>query len=222
MHKRACLSLMVSALLLPLQLVAQGRAPIGISPPMHGRSFPFGARLHNPFFHHSIFLAGPAFYPDYPYEPPPVPPPQVVIVQAPAPAAQTKEEPKRVQPLLIEWQGDRFVRIASAEESLSTRSRVPPDYVAELNANARGNSAIPHRELPPALLVFRDGHQEESANYAIVDGVLYAYADYWMGGSWTKRILIADLDLPATLKQNQERGVKFTLPAGPNQVVTRP
>ena len=34
--------------------------------------------------------------------------------------------------------------------------------------------------------------------------------------------LISDLDLPATFQQNRERGVKFTLPAGPNQVVTRP
>lgn len=220
MHKRVCLSLVVSGLLLPLELAGQVRAPLGIQPPMHGHAFPLGAQPRNPFFHRGFFLGGPIFYSDYAYEPPPIAPPQVVVVQAPAVAAQTKEEPRPVQPLLIEWQGDRFVRIAGAEENHP--SRVPPDYAAGFDAKASGNSATARRELPPALLVFRDGHQEETTNYAIVDGVLYSYPDYWAAGSWTKRILIADLDLPATLTQNQQRGSKFTLPAGPHQVVTRP
>jgi len=35
-------------------------------------------------------------------------------------------------------------------------------------------------------------------------------------------IQIADLDLPATLKQNQDRGVRFELPSGPDEVMIRP
>jgi hypothetical protein len=30
------------------------------------------------------------------------------------------------------------------------------------------------------------------------------------------------LDVPATLKLNQERGAKFSLPSGPNEVMIRP
>ena len=41
-------------------------------------------------------------------------------------------------------------------------------------------------------------------------------------GSWTRKIQIADSDVPATLKLNQERGLKFVLPASPNEVVMRP
>ena len=36
------------------------------------------------------------------------------------------------------------------------------------------------------------------------------------------KVQLADLDLPRTVKQNQERGLKFDLPSGPNEVVLRP
>ena len=72
------------------------------------------------------------------------------------------------------------------------------------------------------MLVFRDGRQENVSSYTIIGKVLYTNADYWTTGSWTKKIQLADLDLPATLKLNQERGANFVLPAGPNEVVMRP
>ena len=78
------------------------------------------------------------------------------------------------------------------------------------------------RELPPAVLVFHDGRREEVSEYTIMSGTIYSKADYWTTGSWTRKIQIADLDVPATLRLNQERGVKFVLPASPNEVVVRP
>jgi hypothetical protein len=71
------------------------------------------------------------------------------------------------------------------------------------------------------VLAFRDGHKEEVGSYTIVDGTMYTKADYWTSGSWTRKIQITDLDLPATLKLNKERGVNFALPAGPYEVVIR-
>jgi hypothetical protein len=71
-------------------------------------------------------------------------------------------------------------------------------------------------------LIFRDGHHEESSDYSIISGVIYARGDYWTSGSWSKQIPLSQLDLPATLKANQERGVTFRLPGAPNEVVTRP
>jgi len=72
------------------------------------------------------------------------------------------------------------------------------------------------------VLVFRDGRTEEVSDYTIMSGTIYSKADYWSSGSWTRKIQIADLDVPATLKQNQERGLSFVLPSGPNEVVMRP
>jgi|1186.fasta_scaffold25908_2 hypothetical protein len=59
----------------------------------------------------------------------------------------------------------------------------------------------------PTLLVFKDGHSQEVANYAIVGSTLF---DLTPGRP--RKIAIADLDLTATQKQNEDRGVNFQLP----------
>jgi len=51
---------------------------------------------------------------------------------------------------------------------------------------------------------------------------LYTSADYWTSGSWTRKVEIAELNIPATLKINQEHGVKFSLPSDPGEIVVRP
>ena len=61
---------------------------------------------------------------------------------------------------------------------------------------------------PTTVLVFRDGHQLEIGNYAIVGETLYNLA----GGDGTHKILLADLDLDKTIKANQARGYDFRLP----------
>ena len=72
------------------------------------------------------------------------------------------------------------------------------------------------------MLVFRDGHQEEIRKYVINGATIYTSADYWSTGSWTRRVQIAALDIPATLKLNHDRGANFTLPSGPHEVMIRP
>lgn len=152
----------------------------------------------------------------------------MVVVQA-APAQQNfveREEPKPAAPLLIELQGDRYVRRTDHAEGANAAA-AQRDYVAEAKPGAgtvprSGSATQPHVELPPTLFVFRDGHREESSDYSIVTGVIYARSQYWTSGSWTKQIPLSQLDVPATLKANQERGVAFRLPNAPNEVVTRP
>jgi len=56
----------------------------------------------------------------------------------------------------------------------------------------------------------------------IIGLTIYTKAGYWTSGAWTRKIQIADLDLPATLKQNHDRGVAFQLPSGPDEVILRP
>ena len=63
------------------------------------------------------------------------------------------------------------------------------------------------RTLPPTILIFRDGHQMEIQNYAIVGQTLLVFAEQ----SSTK-ISITDLDLETTQKVNKEHGVHFPLP----------
>jgi hypothetical protein len=61
---------------------------------------------------------------------------------------------------------------------------------------------------PTTILIFRDGHQLEIGNYAIVGDTLYNMA----GANESHKILLADLDLDKTVKVNQARGYEFRLP----------
>jgi len=176
----------------------------------------FGAR--NP-----VWLGDPFFYSDYAPPPayaPPVSP--VVIIQPPALAAPA--EPKS-EPLMIEWQGDRYVRLGVEHESGRVSSL---DYSEAPSSSSRANiqrysqQRTSLGELPPAVLIFRDGHHENVSDYVIADGNLYARGDYWRDGFWTKTVQLSTLDIPATLRANSESGVKFVLPSGPHEVVTRP
>jgi hypothetical protein len=60
---------------------------------------------------------------------------------------------------------------------------------------------------PATVLVFRDQHEQEVQNYAIVGQTLWNFAP-----QHTQKIPLSDLDLPATTKANDERGVDFRLP----------
>lgn len=222
MHRRWAFVLFAVAVLLP---AASAQTGGGVNPPVLtavGTGFPVpgGVRFAGaqpPFVpHRAIFLGTPFLFPDYPSEPVvvQVPPPQVVVVQQPAvPEASDAVKPG---PLMIEWQGDRYVRV-TGNENRSTPAQ--PDYAATSSNRAAPASA---RDLLPAVLIFRDGSREEVRDYAIIRGVMYAHGDYWTDGYWTKQIQLSALDVPATLEANQQRGVKFLLPSGPNEVVTRP
>ena len=142
-----------------------------------------------------------------PYEYPP-PPPEPQAGAQPAPAVEESRQPLP-SPLLLELHGDQWVEV--------NRFQTPPAEAEQLSpGNQKPNP------LPPAVLVFRDGHTEELSSYSIIGPVIYAKSDYWASGKWSRKIQIADLDLPATLKQNQERGVKFELPSSPDEVMIRP
>ena len=173
-------------------------------------------------------MAYPYFYPDYGYDSAEASQPQAAAVSPPAPVPAPPAAPP--EPLLIEWQGDHFVRMTLSQKA-SASGQTAPDYAERSSVRSsapprsvpwRKDASDPPRELPPAVLVFRDGRKEEVSSYTIMSGTIYSKADYWTSGSWTKKIPIADLDVSATLALNQERGLKFVLPAGPDEVVVRP
>jgi hypothetical protein len=92
------------------------------------------------------------------------------------------------------------------------RSYVPPvKDAAPAHATERTREEAPAVEpdppLPPTLLVFKDGRTVEVANYAILGQTLF---DLTPGHR--HKFAIMDLDLEATRKQNDERGVTFQLP----------
>jgi hypothetical protein len=73
-----------------------------------------------------------------------------------------------------------------------------------------------------ALLLFRDGHQEEVSSYTIAGGVLYLGDDGHANGSWSRKIELSLLDWPGTVTSNQSRGIQFHFPTAPNEVIVGP
>jgi hypothetical protein len=98
--------------------------------------------------------------------------------------------------------------------------QAPPSYPNRVrNDSPQSDSAsdpasqtetTPTPDQPQTVLVFKDGHQLEVANYAIVGSTLYD-----LTGGHRQKIALADLDLSATAKQNDDRGIDFTVPAAP-------
>lgn len=91
------------------------------------------------------------------------------------------------------------------------RSYVPPEDnppAAHADVESDPVASDPPPASPPTVLVFKDGHQLEVSNYAIVGSTLF---DLTPGHS--RRIALADLNLDRTRQQNEENGIVFELPA---------
>jgi hypothetical protein len=88
----------------------------------------------------------------------------------------------------LENEVDRLRQEREARESQSSQARSKSDS-------------------QPTELVFRDQHTEEIQNYAIVGQTLWV-----LSAQRARKIPLAELDIPATKKANDDRGVDFQLP----------
>ena len=220
------------------QMRGAGRPAPGYGASRYGASSFSHRRGGVPF---GYFLGdNPYFYGDYPFDQPaPEPAPQFVVMQPPLAAAGTPSQPK-ASPLLIELEGDRYVRYGGAARPSETDETRPgpvrePRAASEPRATsapvrfpARQKDAVSPAQLAPTVLIYRNGHREEIPDYAIVGRTLYARNDSAHGDDndqpayGMRSIQVSALDIQATVEANRENGVNFVLPSGPNEVVTRP
>jgi len=130
-----------------------------------------------------------------------VPYTQVVVVQPQAADYDDEDQDYAGGPTIFDRRG-------------SSSFRRPRSRVVEPEAAPAPQPAVvaapPEPIVPQAstLLVFRDGHQTELQNYAIVGDTLFDLTD-----NRSHKIQLADLDLLATRKANDARGVEFQVPA---------
>ena len=236
MTSRMLIATIVASILI-LPSAAQVRFAAGSTGAMVGRPATVGSGARGGaggpvHMHHghsgrgAVLYPYPYWYPDYENDSSEVVQPQVVVAPAAAPVPPPPATP--LEPLLIEWQGDHFERMTLSQKSSGNGQSMPDYSESRLRSSASGSSSARKVvspapvELPPAVLVFRDGRKEEVSSYTIMNGTIYSKANYWTSGAWNKKIQVADLDVPATLKINQERGLNFVLPGSPNEVVVRP
>ena len=80
------------------------------------------------------------------------------------------------------------------------------DYLRPPAAETRHTASV---EKPlSTVLVYRDGHQLEVQNYALMGDTVWV-----LGDQTTRKIPLNDLDLDVTQKLNADRGVEFVAPA---------
>lgn len=85
----------------------------------------------------------------------------------------------------------------------------PPvaEPAAQAAADATSEPSTAAADQPATLLIFKDGHQVEVQNYAIIGDTLYD-----MTPGHRRRVALSELDLSATAQQNEDRGIDFQVP----------
>jgi len=132
-----------------------------------------------------------------------VPYTQVVVVQPDAGYGDEDEENYEGGPTIFDRRGSRRpTRVVEVEREPAPV--VQPVVAAELPA-----PVVPQ---PNTVIVFRDGHQAELQNYAIVGDTIFDFTD-----NLSHKIQLGDIDLSATHKANDARGVDFQIPSGAGQ-----
>jgi hypothetical protein len=126
----------------------------------------------------------------------------VVVVQEPEeePADNSAEDEYRGGPTIFDRRGPG-TPARPPEDEYAGAAQPPAEPAAE------APEPPPAEDQPETVLVFKDGRQLEVQNYAIVGSDLY---DLTPGRH--HKIALAELDLAATAKQNDDRGVDFRVP----------
>ncbi len=143
-----------------------------------------------------LFSGGVAVYPVY------YPVPYAVPVEE-----SGMEEPEEYNggPTIFDRRGPGTAYDDEGYPDRVRRDRRPAERVAESPAAA---AETPVPDQPKTVLVFKDGHQLEVENYAIVGDTLYDLSE-----GRRHRIALSELDLSATARQNDDRGIDFAVPA---------
>jgi hypothetical protein len=193
-------------------------APIGrFGFPSHGSTFfggGFGFGHHpgfffnrNPFFfghRHGFFFSGgfgypfyPAYYGGYSYP---------IVVQTPAPDYspapryyyESSPRPSNYYPDPYYEQGELR---RDVDELTGKVDRLQRDVESGQHSKSENISR------PKTVLVFKDNHTREVQNYAIVDHTLWL-----LDAQRAEKLPLNSLDVDATIKLNDERGIEFQMP----------
>ena len=125
--------------------------------------------------------------------------PYAYPVMAADPEVEEQAEPNPPAPTIFEHRPVRERAPASSMSPVTPQPAVDPaDELSPADA----------RQQIPVVLVYLDGHQQQITNYAIVGQTLYD-----LGTFVAHKVPLADLNLKATVKANDDRGVEFSVPA---------
>jgi hypothetical protein len=190
-----------------------GRQPVVI---ISGKPFrPFGTPHRRP-----IFVPVPLFYPvygGYGYDPSAsVADPSVQALDPPAASGQSADSTDNAAASSEEALRQAYiqgVRDALAQQQPDSRygqhyldSRESVSRPKPQAAEKKPDPAPKADDSPATVFIFKDGHQLETRNYAIMGQTLYDFST-----SNLKKVELGDLDAAATVKANDDRGIAVKL-----------
>jgi hypothetical protein len=212
----------------PASVVSPTPLPFGVHPPLRS-----GVRVHGPMRRFGnqrserrhTFVAVPVFYPFYADNGyngdngyPSVADPSVPDTSADAASTSQANAGRSDDELRAAYlQGARDAMTSQGDSRygdhyMDSRERKQqpaekPAPKSSANPDSTTASAAPVEDKSPAtVFIFKDGHQLETRNYAIMNGTLFDFS-----GKLLKKIQLDDLDSAATLKANDDRGVQMKL-----------
>jgi hypothetical protein len=188
-------------------------------------SLGFGSQVNSPFFNEPVCCINPLFplnpnpplfthlhhhhLPFFPVAIPVYPVPySPVFVAQPGVDDSMDEEDYTGGPTIFDRRGSGEFRHAD-EGRYSQRAHRDERQIEATSEPDAPAATTPVANQPETVLVFKDGHQVEVQNYAVIGSTLY---DLTPGHR--HKIALAELNLSATAKQNDDRGIDFQLPAG--------
>jgi hypothetical protein len=201
-------------------------AMVGHTPTMGVRSAGFGAGrrgviaggVHQPFFfggsfrggrfhhhHHRFFFVSGGFFPGYSFYGPYYPYypyyyPMFGDYSSSYDSSEANYQQQRQMASEIDRLSNEVARLREAQEMRAYAAPAPAPQPPP-------RSQAEQEPARPTALVFRDRRMEEVNNYAIVGQTLWIFSE-----QRARKVPLAELDLPATTKLNEERGVEFRVP----------
>lgn len=206
----------------PASVVSPTPLPFGVHPQRSVRIHGPLRRFGNPRSRRQVFLPIPVFYPYYNDESyPSVADPSVPENSSADPASTQQPSSER---------GDDALRAAYLQGARDAMSRQSDSRYGEHYTDSRERRRQPQEErksdkqsqpsddsdaqasapvedkTPATVFIFKDGHQLETKNYAIMNGTLFDFSSKIL-----KKIQMDEIDSAATLKANDDRGVTMKL-----------
>lgn len=206
----------------PASVVSPTQIPFGIHPQRSIRIHGPLRRFGNPRSRRQVFLPIPVFFPYYADESyPSAADPYVPESPAdPAPPQQASNERSDDELRAAYLQGARDALSRQSDsrygehytDSRERRRQQPQeerksDKRSEQNDDTEALAPVPVEDKTPAtVFIFKDGHQIETKNYAIMGGTLFDFSSKIL-----RKIQMDEIDSAATLKANDDRGVTMKL-----------
>jgi len=89
----------------------------------------------------------------------------------------------------------------------SSASHKAPDRTTTADSEQTAPAPAKEDNGPATVFIFKDGHQIETKNFAIMGDTLYDFSE-----SILKKVQLGDLDKDKTIKANDDRGITVKLP----------